>query len=52
MATKRPTRRRKELVIEPLNWVAPDAPDAREDQSDKRVEKDEVEQDDKKMAKS
>ena len=49
MATKRPTRRRKELVIEPLNWVAPDA---REDQRDKRVEKDEVEQDDKKMAKS
>ncbi len=44
MATKRPTRRRQQLEIEPLNWVAPDA---RKDQSDKRVE-----QDNKKIAES
>lgn len=49
MATKRPTRRRQQLEIDPLNWVAPDA---REDQSDKRVEQDEQDQNNKKAAKS
>lgn len=49
MATKRPTRRRQQLEIEPLNWVAPDA---REDQSDNRVEQDEQNQDNKKSVKN
>lgn len=49
MATKRPTRRRQQLEIEPLNWVAPDA---REDQSDNRVEQDEQDQDNKKLTKN
>lgn len=49
MATKRPTRRRQQLEIEPLNWVSPDA---REDQSDERIEQDENDQHNKKAAKS
>ncbi len=49
MATKRPTRRRQQLEIEPLNWVAPDA---RVTQSEERVELDEQEQEHKKTAKS
>lgn len=49
MATKRPTRRRQQLEIEPLNWLAPDA---REDKSDERLEQDEHDQNNKKTAKS
>lgn len=49
MATKRPTRRRQQLEIEPLNWVAPDA---REEQSDERLEQDDQDQSNKKIAKS
>ena len=49
MATKRPTRRRQQLEIEPLNWVAPDA---RVTQNDERVELDELEQESEKTAKS
>lgn len=45
MAKARPTRRRQQLEIEPLNWVAPDA---RKDLNDERVEKDELEQELKK----
>lgn len=48
MARKRPTRRRQQLEIEPLNWVAPEAS---EDQSDERFEQDDQEQSDKKVAK-
>ncbi len=48
MATKRPTRRRQQLDIDPLNWVAPDA---REEQSDERLEQDEQNQNNKKTAK-
>lgn len=35
MATKRPTRRRQQFVIEPLNWVAPDVADDESDKSSK-----------------
>lgn len=49
MARKRPTRRRQRLEIEPLNWVAPDA---REEQSDERLEQDDEGQSEKKVAKS
>lgn len=48
MATKRPTRRRQQLEIEPLNWVAPDARATQEE----RVELDDQEQENKKTAKS
>ncbi len=49
MATQRPTRRRQQLEIEPLNWVAPDA---RAPRSEERVELDEQEQETKEKAKS
>lgn len=49
MARKRPTRRRQQLEIEPLNWVAPEAS---EEQSDERLEQDDQDQSDKKIAKS
>ncbi|MCQ9616261.1 hypothetical protein L1889_05720 [Paenalcaligenes niemegkensis] len=45
MATKRPTRRRQVLDIEPLNWVAPETREAKseerpeaEDQQDRKKE--------------
>lgn len=49
MATQRPRRRRQQLEIEPLNWVAPDA---REDQRDQRVDQDDQDQNSQKLAKS
>lgn len=49
MATKRPYRRRQQLEIEPLNWVAPDA---RAPRSEERVELDEQEHDNKEKAKN
>ena len=49
MAAQRPTRRRQQLEIEPLNWVAPDA---RAPRSEERVELDEQEQETKEKAKS
>lgn len=49
LATKKPTRRRQQLEIEPLNWVAPDA---RDNQSDTRLEQDDQEQSNEKIAKS
>lgn len=49
MARKRPTRRRQQLEIEPLNWVAPEASD---EQRDERLEQGDQDQNDKKVAKS
>lgn len=49
MARKRPTRRRQQLEIEPLNWVAPEAS---EEQSDERLEQDDQDQSDKKQPKA
>lgn len=33
MATKRPTRRRQVLEIEPLNWVAPETRDSKSEEN-------------------
>lgn len=49
MARKRPTRRRQQLEVEPLNWVAPEVS---ENQNDERLEQDDQDQSDKKAAKS
>lgn len=46
MAKARPTRRRQQLEIDPLNWVAPDA---RKDLNQERTEQDTAEQDTKKL---
>lgn len=49
MATKRPTRRRQVLEIEPLNWVAPET---RESKSEERSETDDQSDHKKETAKS
>ena len=49
MATKRPTRRRQVLEIEPLNWVAPET---RESKIEERSETDDQSDHKKETAKS